>query len=117
MKRSKIIAMTIALAVVALCVSLWVNEGPLWRLVMSKRLKGVVVAVDFTVGLVVLSVGSDENAEKAGFAQELDPVAFRIFGTRLHTPASIAWNHRGKNEGTPTEPKTASVGSVSGPSK
>ena len=33
-RRARFIAVFIALAVVALCVSLWVNEGPLWRMVM-----------------------------------------------------------------------------------
>ena len=35
-KRARFIAVVLALAVVALCVSLWVNEGPLWQWVMTK---------------------------------------------------------------------------------
>jgi len=38
-KRARFIAVVIALAVVALCVSLWVNEGPLWRLVFMKKVQ------------------------------------------------------------------------------
>ena len=38
-RRSRFIAIVIALAVVALCVSLWVNEGPLWRWVMCRKVE------------------------------------------------------------------------------
>ena len=34
-----VVAIVIALAVVALCVSLWVNEGPLWRMVMLETVE------------------------------------------------------------------------------
>ena len=44
-RRSRIIAIVIALAVVAVCISLyisaWVNEGPMWRWVMTKRIGAV----------------------------------------------------------------------------
>ena len=36
-RRGRFIAIVIALAVVTLCVSLWVNEGPIWWLVMTKK--------------------------------------------------------------------------------
>ena len=36
-RRVRIIAIVIALAVVTLCTSLWVNEGPLWRMVMFRK--------------------------------------------------------------------------------
>ena len=36
-KRSRLAVILILAAVVALCVSLWVNEGPLWRWVMLSR--------------------------------------------------------------------------------
>ena len=35
-RLGRAILVVIALAVVALCISLWVNEGPLWRLVMLR---------------------------------------------------------------------------------
>ena len=38
MKRSRLVLVVILVAVTALCVSLWVGEGPLWRLVMLKRI-------------------------------------------------------------------------------
>ena len=38
-KRVRFIAIVIALAVVGLVASLWVNEEPLWRLVMTKRIE------------------------------------------------------------------------------
>ncbi len=37
MRRSHLVLAVILVAVVVLCLSLWVNEGPLWRLVMLKR--------------------------------------------------------------------------------
>ena len=37
MKRSRLVLAVILVAVAALVTSLWVNEGPLWRIVMLKR--------------------------------------------------------------------------------
>ena len=37
MKRSRLLLVVIIIAVVALVGSLWVGEGPLWRLVMTKK--------------------------------------------------------------------------------
>ncbi len=39
MKKRHLIAAGILVAVVAMPVSLWVNEGPLWRWVMTKRVR------------------------------------------------------------------------------
>lgn len=39
MKRRHLIAAGIVVAVVTLCVSLWVNEGPLWRWVITKKVR------------------------------------------------------------------------------
>ena len=36
-RRGRLVAIIIALAVVALFTSLWVNEGPMWRLVMLEK--------------------------------------------------------------------------------
>ena len=38
MKRGRLVLVIILVAVAALVTALWVNEGPLWRLVMLKRL-------------------------------------------------------------------------------
>ena len=35
--RGRFVAVVLLLAVISLCLSLWVNEGPLWRLVMLKQ--------------------------------------------------------------------------------
>ena len=37
MKRSHLVLVGILVAMVVLCVSLWVGEGPLWRWVMTKH--------------------------------------------------------------------------------
>ncbi len=37
MRRGPLVQVGILIAVVALCVSVWVNEGPLWRVVMTKK--------------------------------------------------------------------------------
>ncbi len=37
MKRSRLVLVVILVAVAALCIPLWVNEGPLWRWVMLER--------------------------------------------------------------------------------
>ncbi len=55
MRRSHLVLAGILVAVVALCVSLWVNKGPLWRLVMLKTrhqessFKGLATRVELTI--------------------------------------------------------------------
>ena len=39
MKRPRLLLAIILVAITVLCVSLWVGEGPLWRMVMTKRVE------------------------------------------------------------------------------
>ena len=44
MKRSRLLGVAILVAVTVLVTALWVNEGPLWRMVMLRRTEEVVRA-------------------------------------------------------------------------
>ena len=54
MKRSRLVLVVILIAVAALSGSLWVNEGPLWRIVMLKEMDALsVFPVQGVVGVYI----------------------------------------------------------------
>ena len=68
-KRGRIVAIVITLAVVALCTSLWVNEGPLWRLVSLRKI-WIPATTGFDTDILPIRFGFDTPADAYIVRQE-----------------------------------------------